>query len=391
MFEDMPDSSAMICGEVGMVWSARSVVDERLEFCRLAGLEGANVSALCQRFGISRQTGYVWLKRLEAGEPPQDRSRRPLTSPRRTGPELERSVLAVRDEHPAWGARKIARRLQDLGIDPPCASTVHAILVRHDRISPQAGNHIAPGRFEREAPNLLWQMDFKGRIRLASGLWCHPLTVIDDHSRFAVGLEACTDERMQTVRGRLEPILRHHGLPMAIYTDNGNPWGTGVPNQWTRLRVWLLKLGIDLIHARPYHPQARGKNERFHRSLKAEVLDFAMLAGQAQAQKAFDRWRDIYNHHRPHQAIGMAVPASRYRPSPRSFPERLPEPVYDSSEIVRRVSSTKAYVGFKGRFWRVPGAFKNESLAIRPLRRDGLYGVFFGATQVAKIDLTLQQ
>lgn len=160
-----------------------------------------------------------------------------------------------------------------------------------------------------------------------------------------------------------------------------------MPKQWTRLRVWLLKLGIELIHARPYHPQGRGKNERFHRSLKAEVIDFAILADQVQAQKAFDRWRDIYNHHRPHQGIGMAVPASRYSPSPRSFPQHLPEPAYGSGEITRLVSSTKGYISFKGRNWRVPGAFKSERLAIRPLQHDGLYGVFFGGTQIARIDL----
>lgn len=371
-----------------MVWRARSVVDERLEFCRLAGLEGANVSRLCARFGISRQTGYVWLGRSKAGEPMTDRSRRPHASPRRTPADLERSVLDLRDDHPAWGARKIARRLQDLGIAPPSTSTVHAILQRHGRIDPGARDGTAPGRFEREAPNLLWQMDFKGRTQLACGRWCHPLTVLDDHSRFAIAIEACTDETTQTVRDRLEPILRRYGLPMAIYTDNGNPWGTGVPGQWTRLRVWLLKLGIGLIHARPYHPQGRGKNERFHRSLKAEVLAFAAPAGQAQAQRAFDRWRNIYNHYRPHQGIGMAVPASRYRPSPRPFPDPLPEPDYDSGEIVRRVGTTKGYISFKGTSWRVPDAFRNERLAIRPLDQDGLYGVFFGATQVAKIDLT---
>lgn len=257
-------------------------------------------------------------------------------------------MLSIRDAHPAWGARKIARRLQDIGIAPPCASTVHAILARHDRIDPHAKDRLAPGRFEREAPNLLWQMDFKGYVRLGSGQCCHPLTIIDDHSRFAIGIEACENERMQTVRGRMEPILRRYGLPMAIYTDNGNPWGTGVPNQWTRLRVWLLKLGIDLIHARPYHPQGRGKNERFHRSLKAEVLAFAPLCDMAQAQKAFDRWRDLYNHHRPHQGIDMAVPASRYRPSARAFPRRLPEPEYDSGEIVRKVAKTRANINFRG-------------------------------------------
>lgn len=374
-----------------MVWQARSVVDERLEFLRLAGLEGANVSMLCQRFGISRQTGHLWLRRLRAGEPVEDRCRRPHASPKRTDAVLEHAVLAVRDDHPAWGARKIARRLKDIGIAPPAASTVHAILARHDRIRPRPGGAAPACRFEREAPNMLWQMDFKGHIRLTSGQCCHPLTIIDDHSRFAIGIEACENERMLTVRDRMEIILRRYGLPMAIYTDNGNPWGTGIPNQWTRLRVWLLKLGIDLIHARPYHPQGRGKNERFHRSLKAEVLAFAPLADMAQAQKAFDRWRDLYNHHRPHQGIGMSVPASRYRASQRAFPKRLPEPEYDSGETVRKVPSTRANVNFRGRTWYVPQAFCGEHLAIRPLDRDGLYGVFFGAKQVAKIDLDAKQ
>lgn len=371
-----------------MSWFARSVVEERMAFCQLAGLEGANVSELCRRFGISRQTGYVWLGRLGAGEPAQDRSRRPHASPRRTALGLEQAVLAVRDAHPAWGARKIVRRLSDLAIAAPAASTVHTILQRNDRIAPNAGRDPAPGRFEREAPNLLWQMDFKGKVQLRNGHWCFPLTIIDDHSRYALGLRACANEQRSTVQAALETVLRQHGLPLAFYTDNGNPWGTGVPGQWTRLRVWLLKLGIQLIHARPYHPQGRGKNERFHRSLKAEVLDLVSLADFDQAQSAFDRWRNLYNNNRPHQAIGMNVPASRYRASSRPFPPRLPEPSYDPGEIVRRVGTSKAYISFKGRHWRVPQAFCAETVAIRPLHRDGLYGVFFAATYIAKIDMT---
>ena len=373
-----------------MAWRARSVLDERVAFFQLARLEGANVAELCRRFGISRQTGYVWLARLRAGESAQDRSRRPHASPRRTPAALEQAVLAVRDAHPAWGARKIVRRLADLGTTAPSASTAHAILQRHDRIAPAARADPAPGQFERAAPNLLWQMDFKGKVQLRNGQWCFPLTILDDHSRYAVGLKACGNEQRGTVQAALETILRQHGLPLAFYTDNGNPWGTGVPGQWTGLRVWLLKLGIALIHARPYHPQGRGKNERFHRSLKAEVLAFASLADLGQAQKSFDLWRDLYNHHRPHQGIGMAVPASRYTPSPRPFPSRLPEPVYDAGEIVRRVGSSKAYLSFKGRHWRMPKAFCKETVAIRPLERDGLYGVFFGATRIAEIDITTE-
>jgi transposase InsO family protein len=265
---------------------------------------------------------------------------------------------------------------------------VHAILCRHGRIGPAPIERQAHGRFERAAPNLLWQMDFKGRTRFACGTWCHPLTIVDDHSRFAVALEACADERTDTVKERLTRTMRVHGLPLAIYTDNGNPWGTGVPGQWTRLRVWLLKLGVEVIHARPYHPQGRGKNERFHRSLKAEVFAFAPLDGLAEAQRAFDRWREVYNHQRPHQALAMAVPASRYRPSPRPVPSRLPEPGYDSGEIVRRVGTTKAYVSFRNRLWPVPKAFLGETLAIRPRATDGRYAICFGATEIATIDLS---
>lgn len=369
-----------------MVWREVSVVDLRGEFCLLASLEGANVSALCARFGISRQTGYVWLGRHRSGAPLTDGSRRPAHSPARSAPEMEAVVLAVRDEHPAWGARKIARRLADLELTPPAPSTVHAILLRNDRILPQHRAQQAYGRFEREAPNQLWQMDFKGRTQLACGTWCHALTVIDDHSRFAVALQACADERGGTVRSCLERALRVHGLPQGIYTDNGSPWGGGVPGQWTPLRVWLLKLGIELIHARPYHPQARGKNERFHRSLKAEVFAMAPIHGLSGAQRTFDRWRRVYNHQRPHEGIGMAVPASRYRPSPRPFPASVPEPFYDSAEIVRRVGTSKAYLSFRGRHWRVPHAFLGETLAIRPTPIDGRYTICFGATVIAKID-----
>jgi transposase InsO family protein len=370
-----------------MGWQEVSVADQRREFVLLASLEGANISALCDRFGISRQTGHVWLRRFTAGETTfEDRSRRPVHSPRRLACELEAQLLAVRDAHPAWGARKIAAVLRRNGIEPPAASTVHAVLSRHGRIAPQSPGR-AYGRFERAAPNALWQMDFKGRVRLGCGAFLHPLTVIDDHSRFAVGLAACADQRTQTVQAQLEQALRHHGLPEAIYVDNGSPWGGGKPGQWTPLRVWLIKLGIETIHSRPYHPQGRGKNERFHRSLDAEVLALAVLQGFEDAQAAFDRWRHLYNRERPHQALDFATPAERYRPSKREFPATLPAPHYDRGEIVRRVGTTKAYVSFRNRYWKVPEAFRGATIAIRPRLPDGRFAICFGANEIAAIDL----
>lgn len=370
-----------------MPWQEMSIVDRRREFSMLASLPGSNMAELCRRFGISRPTGYKWLRRSCGGEPFDDRPRRPHSSPGRTGAEMEAAVLARRDVHPFWGARKIASLLAGEGLSPPAVSTVHSILRRHGRIEASSHEAAAVQRFEKPAPNLLWQMDFKGRVQIGDGQWCHPLTVLDDHSRFSLCLAACGNERTETVRALLERTFRLYGLPDAFYVDNGPPWGGGVPGQWTPLGVFLLKLGIEVIHARPYHPQGRGKNERFHRTLKAEVFAARPFRDLVQVQKSFDSWRLVYNTKRPHQALDMAVPATRYRPSPRAFPAKPPRIEYGSDDILRRVGPSKACVSFKNRSWRVPRAFAGEQVAIRPAERDGLYRICFGAIQIASIDL----
>lgn len=371
-----------------MPWQEASIMDQRREFVMLASLEGANVSALCARFGISRETGHKWLRRRRAGvEDFSDRSRRPHCSPKRTEVPVEAAILAIRDAHPVWGARKIECCLVRQGIAPPALSTIHTILQRHGRVAARRQTSHSYGRFERAAPNELWQMDFKGRVQIERGSWCHPLTVLDDHSRFLLCLASCGDERTQTVKSLLERTFRLYGLPEAFYLDNGSPWGSQVPGRWTRLGVWLLKLGVEVIHSRPFHPQGRGKNERFHRTLAAEVFDLRPLRDLDQVQKAFDDWRPVYNTERPHQALDMAVPASRYRPSERTLPDVLPEPEYAPEDIVRRVGTRKFYISFKNRLWNIPRAFAGERVAIRPRGEDGQYGVFFGATQIADIDL----
>jgi transposase InsO family protein len=374
-----------------MPWREVSIMSERGEFVRLAMQEGANRRELCRRFGVHPDTGYKWLGRWLSDEDLVDRSRRPHSSPARTARATEDRILAVRDAHPAWGARKIARCLEREGLASPAFSTVHEILRRNDRIVAPAGGPAAQCRFEKEAPNLLWQMDFKGHVALADGSRCHPLTVIDDHSRYDLCLQACADEQGGTVQGRLEQTFRRYGLPEAFFVDNGGPWGDSSGQHWTKLNVWLLKLGICVLHSRPYHPQSRGKNERFHRTLKAEVFALKRFRDLAEVQRAFDAWRTIYNLERPHEALDQEVPASRYRASARPMPHRLPQVEYDANEIVRTVPTTKAYVSFKGRPWKVPQAFQGERLAIRSRTTDGRYGVFFGAYQIATIDLTTKQ
>lgn len=371
-----------------MPWRRMSVMDQRREFVRLAMQEGVNRRELCRRFGISADAGYRWLARHQAGdEELADRSRKPESSPFRCTEEMEARVLAVRDEHPAWGARKIARCLHRAGVEPPALSTIHQILRRNNRIGLPVGGSRAVQRFEMEAPNLLWQMDYKGWVALVNQVRCHPLTIIDDHSRFSVCLAACANEQGGTVRAQLELTFRRYGLPNAFFVDNGGPWGDASGTPWTQLGVWLLKLGVNVVHSRPYHPQSRGKNERFHRTLKAEVFALQQFRSLEAVQHAFDRWRLIYNFERPHQALDLEVPASRYRPSLRAMPDRLPEVEYDEHEIVRTVPGTKNYIRFKGRLWLVPQAFRNERVAIRPRGTDGQYGIFFGARQIAAIDL----
>jgi transposase InsO family protein len=376
-----------------MPWREVSVMEQRREFVKLAVQDGVNRRELCRRFGISAVTGYKWLSRFAAGDMRlADRSRRPHASPGRSDPVSEVLVLQIRDAHPAWGARKIARCLARDGHAVPAVSTVHAILRRHGRVATPAGTPGQPyRRFEKEAPNLLWQMDFKGHMRLGDSSSCHPLTMVDDHSRFALCLAACANEQGKTVKTHLETTFQRYGLPEAMFVDNGGPWGFTLTEPWTRLSVWLLKLGVRVIHSRPYHPQSRGKNERFHRTLKAEVFALQRFHDLAAVQRALDRWRTIYNLDRPHEALGLEVPASRYQPSPRAMPDRLPQIHYDDNEIIRTVSSTKAYVSFKGRLWKVPQAFRGERLAIRPLTTDGRYGVFFAAHKIATIDLTNKQ
>ena len=372
-----------------MPWQEVSTMSLRQEFVMLATAEGANVRELCRRYTISPKTGYKWLGRYRRAGPEgvADRSRRPHRSPTRTPFAIERAVLAVRVAHPAWGGRKIRAVLRARGHQTlPSPSTMTAILRRHGQIAPEAGRkHTAWRRFEHDAPNRLWQMDFKGHFALLHGR-CHPLTVLDDHSRFAVGLQACGDETGRTVQARLTACFRRYGLPEAMLMDNGSPWGSDVAHPHTPLTAWLLRLGIRVCHARPYHPQTQGKDERFHRTLKAEVLGTRVLPDLATCQREFDRWRAVYNLDRPHEALGLAVPASRYRASPRVFPEVLPPIEYGPDDIVRKVV-VGGELSYRNRPFKVGRAFCGYPVALRPTQTDGLLDVFFCHHRVAQINL----
>ena len=280
-----------------MPWKECSAMLLRKEFVMLVANNIVPVRTLCARYGISPKTAYKWLDRYrkEGEEGLKDRSRRPHHSISKTTPCAEEEICSVRDAHSAWGGRKIRRYLINKGSIPPSASTISKVLKRSGRINPEQSRAHGPWkRFERGAPNELWQMDFKGDFSVGS-VRCHPLTVLDDHSRFAICLKACDNERTDTVKASLVAAFRCYGLPDRILMDNGPPFfGDDTASPLTRLGAWLIHLGIAITHGRPYHPQTQGKDERFHRTLKAEVLT-GRFRDLSHCQHRFDAWREVYN------------------------------------------------------------------------------------------------
>jgi transposase InsO family protein len=373
-----------------MPWREVSAVSQRYEFVMLASQEGANVSALCRSFGISRTQGYKWLARFaqQGASGLEDRSRRPRTSPARTAAAVERRVEAVLARHPTWGGRKVRNHLLAAGCDAvPAASTITGIKHRQGLIAAEkSARSKAFIRFEHAAPNDLLQLDFKGHFAIGEGR-CHPLTLIDDHSRYSLAIEACADERGSTVQERLTQAFRRYGLPWRMTMDNGPPWGSDAERTITPLTLWLIRLDIRVSHSRPYHPQTQGKNERFNRTLNEDVIAGRIFHRLADCQSAFDLWREVYNFERPHDALGGKPPASRYAPSPRAFPERLPEISYPAGACVRKVQHG-GRISYRGRELRVPGALHGHPVAVQPrAEEDGVLDVFFCATPIAAIDL----
>lgn len=372
-----------------MPWEEVTKVSLREEFVRLASQPGVNRRQLCRRFKVSAKTAYKWLGRyaVEGSSGLQDRSRRPHRSPRRSSVELEQAVVGwrVRSRN-CWGGRKIARLLENEQVGQvPSPSTISNILRRHGMIDPQtAARHRAWQRFEREGPNQLWQMDFKGDFPIGQRR-CYPLTVLDDHSRFALAVQACWDQGRPTVEHALRGVFERYGLPAEMLMDNGSPWGKA--EELSGLAVWLIRLGIRILHGRPRHPQTQGKDERFHRTLKLEVLRHCRFSNLPQCQREFDRFRDCYNLVRPHQAIDLQVPASRYQPSPIAFPQRLAPIEYPADTIVRRVQA-EGWFSFRGHNFRLSKALRGYPIALRIAdSQERLWQVFFCHQRIAQLDL----
>lgn len=372
-----------------MPWNEVSIMTLRYEFVMLAQRDDFNFSSLCQSFNISRKTGYKWLKRFnESGsEGLSDLSRRPHNNPLRSVETIESAIATLREKHPAWGGRKLKSRLEELGhLNVPAPSTITTILRRKGLLNPaESVKHKAFISFEHPQPNDLWQMDFKGHFAMRQNR-CHPLTVLDDHSRYNILLKACVDEKTDTVRNALIDSFRRYGLPYRMTMDNGSPWGNDRFNDLTRLTAWLIRLGVRVSHSRPYHPQTQGKDERFHRTLNVEAIMGKQFMDLAHCQQQFNQFREIYNLERPHESLGMKAPVTRYRPSQRVYPEVLPTIEYSPCDHVRKVQA-KGEIHFKGQVFRVSKALQGHPIAIRPTNIDGKYTVHFCHQSLREIQL----
>lgn len=369
-----------------MPWENRGVMLLKEEFVLKASENISGFSELCREYNISRPTGYKWLQRYreEGILGLQDRSKRPSHLPLRTNNDLTDLILAYRNKYPAWGARKLRQVLINEGFSNlPSEITFNRILKRNDKVdlreSEKRNKWI---RFEREYPNELWQMDFKGYFQLNEGK-CYPLTILDDCSRYSLCLRACRREDELSVRTCLEKVFSEYGLPQAMTMDNGSPW-KGAPGQrLSKLTIWLMQLGIKVGHSRPYHPQTQGKEERFHRTLKEELLKYHNFRDLTHAQEHFDEWRYIYNYLRPHEALGLSCPSQKYSPSQRQFSSDLPEIKYRPSDELRKVRHGEISLHKKAYF--VGEALDGQTVALR-LRREGEWDIYFGNTRICGIN-----
>ncbi|STY17000.1 transposase (ISmav2) [Legionella quateirensis] len=352
-------------------------------------LPNANVSELCKSFNVSRKTAYKWLSRYRLGgfSALSNRSKAPVIQPHKISSEMEERIVRLHEENPYWGPRKLRDYLLYVKhlSDVPSHTTFARVLKRHDcHVITSNKSKPATLRFEREQPNDLWQMDFKGSF-MTEDKRCYPLTILDDCSRFSISLVACDSETSSIVKGHLTNIFHEFGLPNHINVDNGNPWGSADLTSYTSLQIWLMKLGIKITHSAPFHPQTNGKDERFHRTLKLEVLHQRSYK-KKEIQDVFNAWRHKYNYERPHEALNGRTPSHKYHVSSKRFSEN-PIPFEYEDGIVKKVHSSNGMFCFRGERFRAGKGFNGEYIAIKETDKSDEFAVFFMDNFIKKVKL----
>jgi transposase InsO family protein len=351
-----------------MPWINTEPMEQKITFItRALSAPRGQFSRLCEEFRISRKTGYKWLGRYQAGQSLTalaERSRRPHESPRRIATSLEEQILRLRSPD-GWGARKIAQLLWEAGVRVSVA-TVHRTLLRRGAVHPIDQHNPAPGRFERPAPNDLFQADFKGPMGRV-GARDEPLTMLDDHSRFALGIFALRDHRLERVQDCFIGVFERYGLPLQLLLDHGTPWWNG-HNGWglSRLSVFFIQQNIELIFGQVRHPQTQGKIERFHRTLARSMIHQGLPERWEQWQERYDSFVERYNRVRPHEALAMQRPAQHYRPSPRPYQKQVVRWIYPAGLEVCSVDGAGT-VRVEGHRYFISEALVHQQVALEPV------------------------
>ena len=371
-----------------MPWEERTVIQMRKEFVERVLAQEKGKSALCREYGISRPTGDKWLARYLRGNALENQSSAPHSKPRKTPPETESLIVDYRREHPAIGAVKIRKILEDKGhTQLPSARTVNNILKRNGMITREASLAARPiQRFEKSIPNEMWQGDYKGHFAMKNGQRCHPLNIIDDCTRFNLCCKAQKGETFHEIKPVMIGIFREYGLPFSFLCDNGNPWGTAQSTGFTRFEVWLMELGILTLHGRVGHPQTQGKEESFNRSMTKELLKHTTITDFMDAQRQFDTYRAFYNNERPHHSLNLEVPSKKYTRSPRLYSEKISQWEYPPECQIRRVKET-GHFNWEGQGYFLSEAFSGKEIAVRESRVEGCISLFFRQFRIARIDV----
>lgn len=374
-----------------MPWLETVPVDQRLDFLTAHRRGGYTTTELCARFGISRKTGYKWLARYEAEgrRGLRDRSRRPHTSPQRIAADVAALLAMAREAHPSWGPRKLLQYLapRHPAIDDwPAASTVGDLLRRtglvHARRRRRPPIHPGVVPLHTTAPNDLWTLDFKGHFKTRDGVYCYPLTLVDQHTRYLLAVQGLLSTKGVGARRVLERSFREYGLPAAIRTDNGVPFATTGIHGLSQLNVWWLRLGIQHQRIRPASPQENGAHERMHRTLKAEATRPPKATCAAQ-QRTFTAFRAEYNTERPHSALAGATPASSYVPSPRAYPAQLAPFSYPAHYTVKMVT-TAGTIRLRSKLLFLAHALTHEYIGLEEID-DGLWSIYVGPMLLARV------
>ena len=374
-----------------MPWKVKDVMEQRIEFVVRVLQKERRMGQLCEEYGISRTTGYRWLNRYqETGTFLSlcNRSRRPHSSPRRTPQEQEDRVIELRRRY-GWGARKLEVLLKREGIERS-ERTINRILSRRGEIRQENRRRPALGRFERSRPNELWQVDFKGKYKLGSGGCCYPLGMVDDHSRYCVGLYPLRGPTYEGVRRSLWQTFEEYGVPEGMLFDHGSPWwGPANVLGLTRLAVDLIEQGVRLYWSGIAHPQTQGKVERFFGTVGSAVWH------RGGPPQFFEPWAGVlreirheYNHIRPHEALDMQVPAHRYRASQRALQAEPQAWEYPPGWQLKRVYAS-GQLRWDGHLCFVSAALQGRSVGV--LEVDARLLVRYRHTYLCEVDLTSQR